>query len=160
MKQYRRDIQVLRGISIVSVVLFHAKEKYFPNGYLGVDAFFVISGFVVTPLIIRIFENSNSSNQHCTHNDYRSPRVGSTCGRFGYSRLQRNQRLHWHNHILSNRNIWSRKKFIFDKQIGFFAHSRSIWDTGFPNLSTSPFTKTSKRSQRSAKVYFPKGLAK
>ena len=37
------------------MVLFHANENYFPLGYLGVDVFFVISGFVVTPLILRVF---------------------------------------------------------------------------------------------------------
>jgi len=52
---YRRDIQVLRGISVLAVVLFHAIVSHFPFGYLGVDVFFVISGFVVTPLILRIF---------------------------------------------------------------------------------------------------------
>ena len=55
--KYRRDIQVLRGLSVLAVVLFHAQESYFPLGYLGVDVFFVISGFVVTPLILRIFTN-------------------------------------------------------------------------------------------------------
>jgi peptidoglycan/LPS O-acetylase OafA/YrhL len=40
---------------VLAVVLFHANESYFPLGYLGVDVFFVISGFVVTPLILRIF---------------------------------------------------------------------------------------------------------
>jgi peptidoglycan/LPS O-acetylase OafA/YrhL len=53
--KYRRDIQVLRGLAVLAVVLFHAKETYFPLGYLGVDVFFVISGYVVTPLILRIF---------------------------------------------------------------------------------------------------------
>ena len=53
--KYRRDIQVLRGLAVLAVVLFHSKESYFPLGYLGVDVFFVISGFVVTPLILRIF---------------------------------------------------------------------------------------------------------
>jgi peptidoglycan/LPS O-acetylase OafA/YrhL len=53
--KYRRDIQVLRGLAVLAVVLFHVKERFFPLGYLGVDVFFVISGFVVTPLILRIF---------------------------------------------------------------------------------------------------------
>ena len=53
--KYRRDIQVLRGLAVLAVVLFHANESYFPLGYIGVDVFFVISGFVVTPLILRIF---------------------------------------------------------------------------------------------------------
>jgi peptidoglycan/LPS O-acetylase OafA/YrhL len=53
--KYRRDIQVLRGLAVLAVVLFPADEGFFPLGYLGVDVFFVISGFVVTPLILRIF---------------------------------------------------------------------------------------------------------
>ena len=53
--KYRRDIQVLRGLAVLAVVLFHANEHYFPLGYLGVDVFFVISGFVVTPLMLRVF---------------------------------------------------------------------------------------------------------
>ena len=53
-KVFRRDIQILRGIAVIVVVLFHAFESIFPFGYLGVDIFFVISGFVVTPLILRI----------------------------------------------------------------------------------------------------------
>jgi len=50
----RPDIQVLRGIAVFAVVLFHTQESIFTAGYLGVDVFFVISGFVVTPLINRI----------------------------------------------------------------------------------------------------------
>jgi peptidoglycan/LPS O-acetylase OafA/YrhL len=53
--KYRVDIQVLRGLAVLAVVLFHASEHYFQLGYLGVDVFFVISGMVVTPLMYRIF---------------------------------------------------------------------------------------------------------
>jgi peptidoglycan/LPS O-acetylase OafA/YrhL len=53
--EFRKDIQVLRGLAVLAVVLFHTNEWNFPHGYLGVDVFFVISGFVVTPLILRIF---------------------------------------------------------------------------------------------------------
>ena len=49
--KYRRDIQALRGISVLAVVLFHTDVNLFKYGYLGVDAFFVISGFVITPLL-------------------------------------------------------------------------------------------------------------
>ena len=58
--RYRIDIQVLRGLAVIGVVLFHFDEDFFPNGFLGVDAFFVISGFVVMPLIFRIFTESAS----------------------------------------------------------------------------------------------------
>jgi peptidoglycan/LPS O-acetylase OafA/YrhL len=60
---YREDIQFLRGIAVLAVILFHAEKKYFPLGYLGVDLFFVISGFVVTPLIMRIFETPHAEIQ-------------------------------------------------------------------------------------------------
>jgi|688.fasta_scaffold44150_1 peptidoglycan/LPS O-acetylase OafA/YrhL len=60
--KHRRDIQVFRGLAVLAVVLFHAEERYFPLGYLGVDVFFVISGFVVTPLILRIFTDQAKGN--------------------------------------------------------------------------------------------------
>ena len=57
--EFRIDVQVLRGVALIAVVFFHAFEKRFPNGYLGVDVFFLISGFVITPQILEIF-NSQS----------------------------------------------------------------------------------------------------
>ncbi len=59
--KYRRDLQVLRGLAVLAVVLFHARETSFPLGFLGVDVFFVISGFVVTPMIFRIFTEQPKS---------------------------------------------------------------------------------------------------
>jgi peptidoglycan/LPS O-acetylase OafA/YrhL len=59
----RRDIQSLRGIAVLSVLLFHAYEPLFPNGFLGVDVFFIISGFVITPLLIDIFLANNTFNK-------------------------------------------------------------------------------------------------
>jgi peptidoglycan/LPS O-acetylase OafA/YrhL len=61
--KHRRDIQNLRGVAVLAVVLFHATESYFPLGYLGVDVFFVISGFVVTPLILRIFTDQSNGGR-------------------------------------------------------------------------------------------------
>ena len=68
--KYRRDIQVLRGLAVLAVVLFHAKESYFPLGYLGVDVFFVISGFVVTPLILRIFTDQSNRERRLSNLRY------------------------------------------------------------------------------------------
>ena len=69
---YRKDIQFLRGIAILLVILFHAYPGIFAFGYLGVDVFFVISGFVITPLILKIFtidqsEKTNSWNLNLIH---------------------------------------------------------------------------------------------
>ncbi len=55
----RRDIQFLRGIALIAILLYHTKSALFPHGFLGVDLFFIISGFVVTPLMLRIFERKS-----------------------------------------------------------------------------------------------------
>ncbi|KAK6044084.1 acyltransferase [Cooperia oncophora] len=44
----RRDLQGIRGIAIIAVVLFHYFPAHFPNGYVGVDQFFVLSGFLMS----------------------------------------------------------------------------------------------------------------
>ena len=45
---YYKDIDLLRAIAVIAVVTFHFNEAWLPSGYLGVDLFFVISGFVIT----------------------------------------------------------------------------------------------------------------
>lgn len=51
MTKSRKDLQAIRGVAILCVLVFHIFPKATPNGYLGVDIFFVMSGFLVTPLI-------------------------------------------------------------------------------------------------------------
>jgi peptidoglycan/LPS O-acetylase OafA/YrhL len=48
--KFHNDIQILRGISVLLVVLFHLEIGGFSSGYLGVDVFFVISGFLMAKL--------------------------------------------------------------------------------------------------------------
>ncbi|MFN2375246.1 MAG: acyltransferase family protein [Candidatus Binatia bacterium] len=50
---YRSDVDGLRAVSILLVVMFHAFPALLPGGYLGVDVFFVISGFLITDLMLR-----------------------------------------------------------------------------------------------------------
>ena len=49
--KFRTDIQVLRGFAVLIVLFYHAKMGFLPAGYLGVDVFFVISGFLITHLV-------------------------------------------------------------------------------------------------------------
>jgi|HubBroStandDraft_4_1064222.scaffolds.fasta_scaffold00054_32 peptidoglycan/LPS O-acetylase OafA/YrhL len=50
-RRLRADIQALRGFAVLIVLCFHSKSGVLAQGYLGVDVFFVISGFVLTGLI-------------------------------------------------------------------------------------------------------------
>ena len=58
-RRFRPDVEGLRAVAVVLVVLFHASLPGLPGGYVGVDVFFVISGFVITGLLLR--ERSSSS---------------------------------------------------------------------------------------------------
>lgn len=53
----RIEIQYLRALAVCIVVIFHARQEYLPNGYLGVDLFFIISGFVLTPKLVTIYSS-------------------------------------------------------------------------------------------------------
>ena len=48
---YRPDIDGLRAIAVLAVVLFHAEVPGLGGGYVGVDVFFVISGYLITQLL-------------------------------------------------------------------------------------------------------------
>ncbi|TCI97373.1 acyltransferase family protein [Aeromicrobium sp. IC_218] len=55
-KRFRGDIEGLRAIAVLTVVLYHIDLAWLPGGFVGVDIFFVISGFLITGLLVREVE--------------------------------------------------------------------------------------------------------
>ena len=55
MTRYRKDIQGLRGVAILLVLIYHSGVAL-PGGFVGVDVFFVVSGFVITQLLVKELE--------------------------------------------------------------------------------------------------------
>ena len=51
-KKYKPHIDGLRAFAVLPVILFHADFELFKGGYIGVDIFFVISGYLITNIII------------------------------------------------------------------------------------------------------------
>lgn len=55
---YRKEIDGLRALAVIPVILFHAGFEWISGGFIGVDIFFVISGYLITTIIIKEKENN------------------------------------------------------------------------------------------------------
>ena len=59
--EYRREIDGLRALAVLPVILFHAGFQTFSGGFVGVDVFFVISGYLITSIILAELEQGKFS---------------------------------------------------------------------------------------------------
>ncbi len=62
--KYRADIDGLRAVAIIPVVLYHTQFKLFSGGFVGVDIFFVISGYLITSLILEEIKEGRFTIAH------------------------------------------------------------------------------------------------
>ncbi len=61
-RKFRPDVQGLRAVAVTLVLLFHARVPGIGGGYVGVDVFFVISGFVITGVLLREHRSTGSTS--------------------------------------------------------------------------------------------------
>lgn len=62
--KYRAEVDGLRAVAVIPVILFHAGFELFSGGFVGVDIFFVISGYLITTILIDDLENKRFSIVH------------------------------------------------------------------------------------------------
>jgi peptidoglycan/LPS O-acetylase OafA/YrhL len=58
--KYRSDIDGLRALAVLSVILFHINSSWIPGGFLGVDIFFVISGYLITLILTKEIDSTDT----------------------------------------------------------------------------------------------------
>ena len=63
---YKAEIDGLRALSILGVILFHINQDIFSGGFIGVDIFFLISGYLITKIIITDYSKHLVSNEEAT----------------------------------------------------------------------------------------------
>lgn len=61
---YRKDIDGLRALAVLLVIVFHAFPKAMPGGFIGVDVFFVISGYLISTIILTDLNQNSFSFKH------------------------------------------------------------------------------------------------
>ena len=57
---YRPALDGLRAVAVLSVIVYHVSESWLPGGFLGVDIFFVLSGFLITSLLLVEYDNTKT----------------------------------------------------------------------------------------------------
>lgn len=120
--KYRADIDGLRAIAVLAVVIYHVSPKWLRSGFIGVDVFFVISGFLISTILFKATEN-----QSFTFSDFYIRRVKRifpalivvliSCFVFGWFSLLANEYKQFGKHlsgagIISNFFQWQEEGYF------------------------------------------------
>lgn len=120
---YRPDIDGLRALAILSVVAYHAFPRYAPGGFIGVDIFFVISGYLISIILFRSLANNDFSfREFYTHRVKRLfPAlllVTTTCYALGWFSLLPDEFKQLGKHIAAGLGFI--QNFLLWKEAGYF----------------------------------------
>ena len=66
--KFRADIQGLRALAVLGIVVFHMDRSWLPGGFAGVDVFFVISGFLISRIVLTECASGEFSRAWCRTN--------------------------------------------------------------------------------------------
>ena len=121
--KYRADIDGLRAIAVLSVVCFHAFPSWLQGGFIGVDIFFVISGFLISTIIF-----DNLEKESFSFIEFYSRRINrifpalllvlATCIAFGWFELLSNEYKQLGKHIVAGAGFVS--NFLLQNESGYF----------------------------------------
>ena len=122
--KYRPEIDGLRALAIIPVILFHADFTAFSGGFVGVDIFFVISGFLITSIIIDDLKSNSFSLARFYERRARRilPAlffVMATCIPFGWMWMQPGQLIDFSESLIAVSLFVS--NFLFWSESGYFA---------------------------------------
>lgn len=72
---YRPDVDGMRALAVLAVIAYHFSPANFPGGFIGVDIFFVISGYLITGILVKAIEESQFPTFRCLLSDFYQRRV-------------------------------------------------------------------------------------
>lgn len=121
--EYRQDIDGLRALAVLAVIIFHAFPKFMPGGYIGVDIFFVISGYLLSSIIF-----SNLQAQTFSFGDFYFRRIRRifpalltvliACYFFGWFALFADEYMQLGKHIAGGAGFVA--NLVFWSEVGYF----------------------------------------
>lgn len=69
--RYMPGLDGLRAIAVIGIIIYHLNKQWLTGGFLGVDTFFVISGYLITSLLLKEYEDTGTiKKSHLTLNKY------------------------------------------------------------------------------------------